>query len=140
MKSRFGVPIPASNTDLLPRLPAPRIAPAVEAGDCHNPMLLNLEEYSLGELPHSRAATVPVDNRELQWMVGDCLNRDLDRQRETLPKLREYVVIPCLRFLQILIRLWYPDDRESHGFLNSPALTCSQGMTSVGFCSCRAMR
>jgi hypothetical protein len=30
--------------------------------------------------------------------------------------------------------------RESHGFLNSPALTCSQGMTSEGFCSCRAMR
>src|SRR5664279_1571019 len=40
----------------------------------------------------------------------------------------------------ILIRLWYPDDRECHGFLNRPALTCSHGMTSEGFCSCRAMR
>src|SRR6266851_2047769 len=30
--------------DLLPRLPAPRIAPAVEASDYHDPMLLNLEE------------------------------------------------------------------------------------------------
>ena len=31
-------------------------------------------------------------------------------------------------------------DRESHGLLNRPALTCSQGMTAEGFCSCRAMR
>ena len=83
----------------------------MEAGDCHNPMLLNLEEYSVGEPAHSRTATVPVDNGEFQWMLCDCLNRDLDRQRETLPKLRAYVVIPCPRLLQILIRLWYPDDR-----------------------------
>jgi hypothetical protein len=129
-----------ATADILSRLPAPRIAPAVEAGDCHNPMLLNLEEYSVGEPPHSRTATAPVGNRELQWMLCDCLNRDLDRPRETLPELRAYFVIPCPRFLQIFIRLWYPDDRECHGFLNSPALTCSQGRTSVGFCSCRAMR
>ena len=79
----------------------------MEAGDYDNPMLLNLEEYSVGEPPHYRTATVPVDNRELQWMVGDCLNRDLDRLRETHPKLRAYVVIPCPRFQQILVRLWY---------------------------------
>ena len=30
----------------LPRLPAPRITSAVEAGDDHDPMLLNLEKYS----------------------------------------------------------------------------------------------
>jgi hypothetical protein len=68
-----------------PRLPAPRIAPAVEAGDHHDPMLLNLEEYSVGKAPHSRTATAPVDDRELQRMFRYCLNRRFDRQRETLP-------------------------------------------------------
>jgi hypothetical protein len=83
----------------------------VEAGDYDNPMNLNLEEYSVGKPPHSRTTTVPVDSRELQWMLCHRLNRDLDRQRETLAKLRAYFVIPCPRFLQILIRLWHPDDR-----------------------------
>jgi len=83
----------------------------VETGDCDNPMFLNLEEYSVGKSPHSRTATAPVDSRELQWMLGHGLNRDLDRSRETLPKLETYVVIPCPRFLQILICLWCPDDR-----------------------------
>src|SRR5713226_10140549 len=40
----------------------------------------------------------------------------------------------------IRIRLWQPDDRQRHGFLNSPALTCSQRLTSEGFCSCRLIR
>jgi hypothetical protein len=60
----------------------------VEAGDYDNPMLLNLEEYPVRKPPHSRTAAVPVYNRELQWMLCDCFNRSLDRQRETLPKLR----------------------------------------------------
>jgi len=47
-----------------------------------------------GKTPHSRTATAPVDNRKLQWMLCQCLNRGLDRQRETLPKLRADVVIP----------------------------------------------
>jgi hypothetical protein len=83
----------------------------VEAGDYDNPMLLNLEEYPVRKPPHSRTAAVPVYNRELRWMLCDCFNRSRDRQRETLPKLRAYIVIPCSRFLQILIRLWHPDDR-----------------------------
>jgi hypothetical protein len=112
----------------------------VEAGNYNNPMLLNLEEYSVGEAPHSRTATVTVDDRELQRMVCNRLNRRPDREREPLTKLRAYVVVPCPRFLQIVVRLWCPDDWERHGFLNRPALTCSQGMTSEGFCSCRAMR
>src|SRR5271168_2621951 len=77
----------------LPQLPAPRIAPAVEAGDHHYAMLLNLEEYSVGKAPHSDTATAPVDDRKLQWMFRHCLNRGLDRQRETLAKLRANVVI-----------------------------------------------
>jgi hypothetical protein len=112
----------------------------VEAGDYHNPMLLNLEEYSVWEAPNSRTPTAPVDDRELQWIVCDCRNRGLDRQCEALRKLRANVVIPGPRFQQILIRLRCPDNRDYHGLLTRPALTCSQGMTAEGFCSCRAMR
>src|SRR5229473_7531601 len=78
----------------LPRLPTLWVAPAVEARDDHNPVLLNLKEYSVGEEPHSRTATAPVDDRELHWMFRDCLNRRLDCQREALPKLGANVVIP----------------------------------------------
>lgn len=124
---------------LLPRLPASRIAPAVEAGDYHNP-LLNLEEYAIRKAPHSRAATVPVDDRELQWMFRDCFDCGFDCQGETVSKLWPDVVVPSPRFQQVLIRLWDPDDRECHGFLSRPALTCCHGMTSEGFCSWRAMR
>ena len=72
----------------LPRLPAPRIAPAMEAGYHHNPVLLHLEEYAIREAPHSRPPTTSVDHGELQGVVCDCLNRGLDRQRETLPSPR----------------------------------------------------
>src|SRR6266446_3606432 len=97
-------------------------------------MLLHLEEYSVREAPHSRAATAPVDDRELQWVFRYSFNCAFDRQRKTLTELRADVVIPRPRVLQVLIRLWCPDDREGHGFLNRPALTCSQEMTSEGSC------
>jgi hypothetical protein len=38
----------------------------VEAGDYHNPMLLNLEEYSVRKAPYSGTPPSPVDGRELQ--------------------------------------------------------------------------
>jgi hypothetical protein len=76
----------------------------VEASDYHDPMLLNLEEYSIWKTAHSRTATAPVDDWELQWMFRYRLNRGLDRQRETLPKLRADIVIPCSRVQQIFIR------------------------------------
>jgi hypothetical protein len=112
----------------------------MEAGDYHNPALLNLEKDSIGKTPHSRTPPSPIDDRKLQRVFCNCLKRCLDCEREALPKFRAFVVVPCPGFLQILIGLWYPDDWESQDFLNSPALTCSQGMTSEGFCSCRAMR
>src|SRR5579863_732045 len=103
-------------------------------------MLLNLEEYSVGKPAHSRSATIAVNDLKLQRTFRDRLNRGIDRQRETLPEPRAHVVVPRPCFLQILICLGCPDDWECHGFLNSAALTCSQGMTLEGFCSCRAMR
>jgi hypothetical protein len=89
----------------LPRLPPPRISPAVEAGNHHNPLLLNLEEDSIGKTPHSRAATVPVDDRELQCIFCDRFDCGLDCQREAFPKFVTNPVIPRPRFEQILIRL-----------------------------------
>jgi len=112
----------------------------MEAGNDHDPMFLNLEEYSIGKTPSSSTTTVAVDHRKLQRMFRNCFNRGFDRQGETFPKLRTDVLIPCPRFQQIFICLWYPDNRECHGFLNRPALTCCHGMTSEGFCSCREIR
>ena len=73
-------------------------------------------------------------------MFRERLNRGFDSKRETLAKLRADVGIPCPCFQQIFIGFGYPYDREYHGFLKRLALTCSQGTTSEGFCSCRAIR
>ena len=124
----------------LPRWPAPRIAPAVEAGYHYNPMILHFEEDAIGKATNSRTTTAAVDSGKLQCMFRDCVNRGLDRQRETFPKFRANVVIPSPGFLQVLVRFWYPDDRKCHGFLNRSALTFCHEMTSAGSCSCRAMR
>jgi hypothetical protein len=121
-------------------LPSRWVAFAVKASNHHNPMLLKLEEYGIREAAHSRTAAVPVDERESLGTLRERLNGCLDRQRETLRKLRTNVGIPCPRFQQIFIGVGYPYDRERHGFLRRPDLTCSQGTTSAGFCSCRAIR
>ena len=112
----------------------------MEASDYYNPILLKFKENAVWKTPHSCAATVSVDNGELQWMFRDCLNCGFDRQGETLPKFRADIVVPGSRFQQILIRLWGPDNWEAHGFLNRPALTRCHGITSEGFCSWRVMR
>lgn len=70
---------------LLTGLPARWVAPAVETGDYHNSMFLNLEEDSIREPAHSRAAYAPKNERELQGMFGDGLNRSGDRQGESFP-------------------------------------------------------
>ena len=78
----------------------------MKACDYYNPVPLNFEEYAVRKTPHSRAATAPVDNWELQRMVRYCLNSRIDRERETLPKLRAYVVIPFPRLFQVCVCLW----------------------------------
>jgi hypothetical protein len=125
--------------NLSSQLPSPRIAPAVETRDYDDPMLLNFKEYSVRKPPHTRTPTASV-NDKLQRVFRYCLNCCFDRQRKTLTKLRTNVVVPGPSVQQILIRLWGPDDRQPHGFFNRPDLTCSQGMTSEGFCSCRVIR
>ena len=61
------------------RLPVFRIAPAVEAGNYQNSVLLHLEEDSLWKPPDTRAAPPSMYNRKLQWMFGDRFNRSLYR-------------------------------------------------------------
>ena len=112
----------------------------MEAGDYHNPIFLQFEEYSVGKAPHACTATIAVHGWKLQRMFRYRIDRGLNRQRETLPKPWTNVAIPCPRFQQIIIGFWNPNDWGRHGFLKRPALTCSQGMTFEGFCSCRAMR
>jgi hypothetical protein len=51
----------------------------MEAGDYNNAMFLELEEYAVRKTPHPSAATVPVDDSELQWTFRDCLNCGFDR-------------------------------------------------------------
>jgi hypothetical protein len=87
-------------------LPAPGIAPAVEAGNYHKPVLLYLEEYSVRKTTHSRPSPSPVNNGKLQGVFCDCFNRCLDCPRETRPKLRADVLIPPPRFFQVSVRLW----------------------------------
>jgi hypothetical protein len=48
--------------------------------------------------------------------------------------------VPGERFLEIRIRFWYPDNRQCHCFLNRPARTSSQAMTSSGLRSYWPMR
>jgi len=78
----------------------------MEASNYHNPMLLNLEEYTVREKSHSGTPPSPMHDRKLQWVFRDCFNRSLDRQREALPKFRASVFIPCPRLFQVCARLW----------------------------------
>jgi hypothetical protein len=75
----------------------------MKAGNHHNPIFLHLEEYSVGEAPHSRAPASTVNGWELQWMFRYRLYRGLNRLSETRPKLRANVVVPFPRFQQIII-------------------------------------
>jgi hypothetical protein len=96
-------------------------------------MLLKFEEHAVGETPHSRSTTVAVDYGKLQWMFHYGVNRGFDCQSEAPSKVGADIVIPCPSVQQVLIRLRGPYD-WGHGFLNRPALTCCQGITSEGFC------
>jgi hypothetical protein len=108
----------------------------MEAGNHNNLMLLKLENYPVGEAPHSRPSPVTVDDWETQRVFGDCL----DCQRKLLTERRAHIVVPGSRFFHVRVRFRQPYGQQLHGFLNRPALTCSHGITSEGFCSCRAIR
>ena len=70
----------------------------MEAGDHYIPVFLHFEEYSVGEAPHSRAATAAVDGRKLQLMFRYRFDRGLNCEGEMHPKRWTNVVIPSPRF------------------------------------------
>ena len=121
-------------------LPALGTALCVKAGDYHNPILLNIEEDSIGKAPDASTPPSFVENRKLQWVFCDSFDCCVNGERETLSKLRTYPVILRSGFPQLRVSLGYPNDWECHGLWNKPALTCPHGITSEGFCSCREMR
>ncbi len=112
----------------------------METCDYRNLMLLHVEEDSVRKAPNSSTPPSAIDDWKLQGVLCDRVNRFLDRQDEPVSKFRANVVIPCSGILQLRLGLRQPYDRERHGFLNRRALTCSQGTTSDGFCSWRAIR
>lgn len=113
---------------------------AVEAGNYQNSMFLNLEKDTVGKSPNTGTSATAIHNRKLHGTVGDPLNCSFYRPCEAISKLRAYVVVPRTSFLQFGVRLPQPDNGDTHGFLKSFVLTCSHGITSDGFFSCRSMR
>lgn len=77
----------------------------MEAGDNYNSLVLNLEEDSIGKTPDTRTSPPSMNNRKLQWVLGDCLNRSLYSPRKALPKLRAHLVVPGACLLQLRIGL-----------------------------------
>jgi hypothetical protein len=121
-------------------LPAFRIAPAVEAGDYHNPMLLNLEEYSVRKAPYSGTPPSPVDDSELQRAFCDCLDGCLYSIARNVPR----ALGVCSRTTHVLLSTPRPlpvsrRPAASRFFEQArPDLLPSDDIG--GFCSCRAMR
>ena len=73
-----------------------------------------------------------MHNLEGERITRDDLYGVLRRQSKAHAQVRMNAVVPGERFLQVCIRLRYPDNRQRYCFLNRPALTCSQGTTSSG--------
>ena len=57
----------------------------MKAGDHQNPILLNLEDDSVGKSAHSGTTSSAMNDGELQRMFGDCVHRFFDGQREAVP-------------------------------------------------------
>jgi len=77
----------------------------METCDYRNPMLLHVEEYSVGKAANSSTPPSAIDDRELQRILRDGTNRFFDCTRESLSKLRAYVVVPCSDVLQLGLSL-----------------------------------
>jgi hypothetical protein len=79
---------------------------AVKAGDYQDALLLHFEKYSVREARNASAPHGPMNNWELLGMCRYCLDGSLDRQRETIPKLRASFFVPGARFFQFFKGFW----------------------------------
>lgn len=94
----------APHLNLQTGLPAFGIAPAVEAGNYDNPMLLNLEEYCVGKASDTRPPLSSMDDWKLQRVLCDCLNGRFDCPCETLRQFRPYLLVPGASMFRLRIR------------------------------------
>jgi len=112
----------------------------MHAGNDHNPIGFYFEEKTVREASYAHPTYFRMHNLEGEGTSRDDLYCSLYRQSKTHAKVRMNAFVPGERFLEIRIRFWYPDNRQCHCFLNRPARTSSQAMTSSGLRSYWPMR
>ena len=77
----------------------PWVAPAVEARDDNNPVLLDRKEYSVGEAPHSGTPSLSIHRRESQRIFRYARQCRVDSEREPFTQAGPHGLIPSLRTL-----------------------------------------
>jgi hypothetical protein len=83
-----------TSTYILALLPAPRIASAMEASENDDPILLNLEQDSIGKTPHAGTSQFPVHSPEPPRVHRDRLDGFVNGACESLSEFGSYVVVP----------------------------------------------
>ena len=116
------------------------IAPSVETGDHHDPLLFYEEEEPVREPTYSGPPPSVFHYRIMHRGGGDCLDSIHHRLHEPLRKFRADTLVTGQCFFKFRVRFRQPDYRERHSSLTKPALTRSHEMTSEGFCSYLATR
>ena len=103
----------------------------MHTGNYHNPIGFYLEEEALRETSYARPSCFRMHRLKGERTSRDDLYSGIHRQSKPHAKVRVNAYVPGERLPSGLHPpLRYPDDRQLHCFLNRPALTCSQGITS----------
>ncbi len=104
----------------------------MHTGNHHNTTAFYLEEKTVRKASDAHPAYFRMQRLEGEGVSRNDLYGGIHPQSKPHAKVRVNAFVPCERFLEVCIRFRYPYDRQRHCFLNRPALTCSQGMTSSG--------
>lgn len=106
----------------------------MEASDHDYASFFDEEEQPVRKPAHSGSPPLFFHDGILERRVRDAFNGILNSLRETLRKFRADALIVRQGFFQFRVRFGQPKNGARHRRLNRPALTCSQEMTSEGFC------
>lgn len=109
-----------------------RMALSMKAGNHNDAGFLHKKIYPVGEPAHSGPSASFFHDRKLQGCNRNCFHGIGYCLGESLTELRPNAFVSRLRLLKLRIRLREPENAQCHCFLNRPALTCSQGITSEG--------
>ncbi len=104
----------------------------MHTGNHNDAVAFHLEKEAVREAPYASPAYFRMHHLEGEGTSRDDLYSGIHRQSKAHAKVRVNAFVPGECFLQVCIRFRYPYDRQRHCFLNKPALTSSQGMTSSG--------